>query len=113
MFLRFSKGRYRADGDPYLKGVCFHGTMCYEVGKDIVGVGKVIKETERSITWNICLANDNALYDVDTLKRRVKNMIGSYYRWTDKGNKKRRIYLVDEYPGEELSGISAEITFKK
>ena len=112
MFLRFTKGKYdKNKALQYRKSVLLGGTLIMEYGDKIVGAAKMCKESDKCLTYEVCVVKDSEI-EAKVIARYIKDMIGKSNKFSENITQKRRKYNVTEYEGSSLP-IKAEIVFTR
>jgi hypothetical protein len=112
MFLRFSKGQFKADNTREYKKCVFLGdSVVMEYGDKIVGVARLHKETDKVLDYDVVVANQCVLGG-DKIARTIKDMIGKSNKFSATPTTKRRKYYVEKIESDVLP-IKAQIVFTK
>lgn len=112
MFIRFSKGQFdKANNRKYKKCVFIGDSVIMEYGNEIVGVAKLIEETDKYLDYDVIVANDCELGG-DKIARFIKDMIGKSNKFSSSPSSKKRNYYVEMISGKVLP-LKAEIKFSR
>lgn len=112
MFIRFSKGQFnKAVNRKYKKCVFIGDSVVMEYGNEIVGVARLIEETDKCLDYDVIVAKDCELGG-DKIARFIKDMIGKSNKFSSSPSPKRRSYYVEMISGKVLP-LKAEIKFSR